>query len=566
MASSQIGFRGLIPIAVLFILGLASCQGSVQGRTVAGIVKHEDQPVPGAVVRLQTTEIHTLTGPDRRIQPPGPWPGGPREHHSLVRGLLYRRAQGCHAGSDQMEIILEKHPDSDHPDYDWLPAGSGAGEGENQGCGQCHSSAGTDLSHSLPYDQSIQDAHSRSALNPRFLSTYLGTDLDGNQSPLTRFNYAKAYGTYPLKPDLSQPYYGPGYKLDFPGSAGNCAACHAPAAAINDPYGVDPSLLSGVGAEGVTCDFCHKVWDVELDPSSGLPKDNAPGVLSFSFRRPPPGRQFFAGPFDDVAPGEDTYSPLQRESQYCAACHYGTFWDTVVYNSFGEWLASPYSDPDTGQSCQNCHMPTGEADYFALPEQGGLIRPAETISSHLMPGAADLDLLQNAVSLSAEALVEGERLIVQVSILNDQTGHHVPTDSPLRQMILLIEARDAAGQALPQLDGPVVPDWGGIGSPEGGYYGGLPGQGYAKILTEIWTQHSPSAAYWNPTRVQSDNRIPALETDTTRFSFALPCSPEDPELQVQVRLIYRRAFKELMDQKGWLTPDILMEERLLIVP
>ncbi len=162
--------------------------------------------------------------------------------------------------------------------------------------------------------------------------------------------------------------------------------------------------------------------------------------------------------------------------------------------------------------------------------------------------------------------MEGERLIVQVSILNDQTGHHVPTDSPLRQMILLIEARDAAGQALLQLEGPVVPDWGGIGSPEGGYYGGLPGQGYAKILTEIWTQHSPSAAYWNPTRVQSDNRIPALETDTTRFSFALPCSPEDPELQVQVRLIYRRAFKELMDQKGWLTPDILMEERLLIVP
>jgi hypothetical protein len=25
-------------------------------------------------------------------------------------------------------------------------------------------------------------------------------------------------------------------------------------------------------------------------------------------------------------------------------------WDTEIYNSFGEWLASPYSDTDTGQT------------------------------------------------------------------------------------------------------------------------------------------------------------------------------------------------------------------------
>ena len=31
------------------------------------------------------------------------------------------------------------------------------------------------------------DAHGRSAVNPRFLSMYNGTDVHGNQSPLTRF-------------------------------------------------------------------------------------------------------------------------------------------------------------------------------------------------------------------------------------------------------------------------------------------------------------------------------------------------------------------------------------------
>jgi hypothetical protein len=60
---------------------------------------------------------------------------------------------------------------------------------------------------------------------------------------------------------------------------------------------------------------------VKLDPETRLPLAHRPGVLSFELRRPPQGQQFFAGPFDDVAPGEDTYSPLQRESAYCAPCH-----------------------------------------------------------------------------------------------------------------------------------------------------------------------------------------------------------------------------------------------------
>ncbi len=40
---------------------------------------------------------------------------------------------------------------------------------------------------------------------------------------------------------------------------------------------------------------------------------------------------------------EDTYLPLYQQSQYCAPCHYGIFWDTTIYNSYGEWLDSPYS-------------------------------------------------------------------------------------------------------------------------------------------------------------------------------------------------------------------------------
>jgi hypothetical protein len=317
-----------------------------------------------------------------------------------------------------------------------------------------------------------------------------------------------------------------------------------------------------VGGEGVACDFCHKVWDVRLDPSTGLPQPNMPGVLSFEFRRPHEGHQFFAGPLDDVAPGDDTYTPIQQESQFCAPCHFGNFWDTPIYNSFGEWLDSPYSDAKTGKTCQDCHMPTGKNDHFARLDKGGVIRDPQTIFSHLMPGASDVELLQNSVTMNVDADIEGERLVVDVQIENDKTGHHVPTDSPLRQLILLVNATDENGQTLSLLEGETIPDWGGVGDPNLGYYASLPGKGYAKILSELWTELEPSGSYWNPTRIVSDNRIAAFESDISTYVFTMP---KTGTVDIKITLLFRRAFRELMDQKGWDIPDILMEQATLIV-
>ncbi len=474
-------------------------------------------------------------------------------------------------GAANVKIILKIHHNTDNSNYAWLPSTFHEGQGENQGCAQCHSTIGTNLTISLPVDEWLLDAHAQSAVNPRFLTMYSGTNMEGDQSPLTRYGYIRDYGSFPLRPDWTQPYYGPGYKLDFPDTAGNCAACHMPAASINSPYGTDPTTVSGMDSEGIPCDFCHKVWDVKLNPESGLPFANMPGVLSYEFRRPPDEHQFFAGPFDDVAPGEDTFTPIQRQSQYCAPCHFGLFWDTIIYNSFGEWLDSPYSDPEqaknaglsSSRSCQDCHMPHLGATYFALQDKGGVLRDPQTIFSHRMPGASDETLLQNAVTLSVDAVRSGDQISVTVTILNDKTGHHVPTDSPLRQMILLVQAEGLDGTRLTQVDGPTVPAWGGVGDPEQGYYAGLPGQGYAKILMELWTEVSPTGAYWNPTRVVSDNRIQAMESDTSSFVFT---APTYGSVSIEVGLFFRRAFIELMDQKGWNDPDILMEQAIVTIP
>jgi len=519
-----------------------------------------------AVVRAKATGYETATDETGRFQ----LTGLPADAAVFVTawspGYYINGVEGVRPGDTDVEITLLSHHDTDNSDYDWLPSMRAAGEGENQGCTECHSREGTDLSFPLPVDEWLLDAHSQSAVNQRFLTMYAGTDVEGNQSPPTHFVYSRDYGSLPLRPDPSQPYYGPGYKLDFPDTAGNCGACHTPAAAIDSPYSVDPTTVSGVAAEGIPCDFCHKVWDVRLDPASGLPQDNMPGVLSYEFRRPPEGHQFFAGPLDDVAPGEDTLTPIQRQSQWCGPCHRGIFWNTVVYDSFGEWLASPYSDPESGRTCQDCHMPPLGVTYFARPDQGGVERDSQTIFSHLMPGASSADLLQAAVSMDASATRSGDGLAVSVTLVNDQTGHHVPTDSPLRQMILLVQTQGPGGITLSQMTGPTIPEYGGLGDPDQGYYAGLPGVIYAKLLMELWTEISPTGAYWNPTQIVSDNRLAAFEKDTNTFTFDASGIPEADEITVTVSLLYRRAFKELMDQKGWDVSDIVMEYERLQVP
>ena len=165
--------------------------------------------------------------------------------------------------------------------------------------------------------------------------------------------------------------------------------------------------------------------------------------------------------------------------------------------------------------------------------------------------------------MTTTAQIEGSTVIVHVEITNDRTGHHVPTDFPGRHLILLVQARDADGNPLTQVDGHQVPEWGGVGDPGEGYYAGLPGKAFARVLEETWTQISPSAAYWNPTRVLSDSRLAAFATDTSTYAFA---APDDGEVTVEVTLLYRRAFMELMDQKAWDVPDMIMEQQELRIP
>ena len=300
-------------------------------------------------------------------------------------------------------------------------------------------------------------------------------------------NLTRHGAALPLDPN--EPYHGPGFQLDNPGRAGNCATCHTPLASTSPnnqncswsgchtsltiersrgviaPHAV-PLSLKGDAGEGINCDFCHKIGDVTIDPKTKLPPPDMPGILSMRLYRPEEGEQLFFGTLVDV-PRRDTYLPLLTESEYCAPCHYGVFGGvvgsgtvtggTVIYNSYGEWLDSPYSDPKTGKTCQQCHMPRSDANWFVYPERGGLTRDYAELHDHTMPGVTDEKLLQNSVTMKSTARREGEQIKVEVSITNDNVGHDIPTDSPIRSLILVVEALDENGNVLSLTEGPSQP-------------------------------------------------------------------------------------------------------------
>jgi len=544
---SSFSLLGFVFVITSLISFSRCMQGSIgtNKETYRGIVTYDDFPVAAAVVRIQGSDQFTLTDQEGffEIKP----------ITEKVPVVITAWKEGHYIGwsetaspDEPISISISRYDTSDNLNYDWNGNENGTG---SIGCAECHPA----------YGEWVKDAHSQSAVNPRFLSMYAGTDIQGNTSPLTQYGFNRDYGTFQLRPDPDQPYYGPGYQLDFPDSAGNCAACHVPAQAAypGKEYTSDPTTAEGIEQEGIFCNFCHKIGDVDLDSQTQLPRPNMPGVLSIQLFRPPDdGEELFLGNFDDVA-GPDSYLPLYEQSAYCAPCHFGDFWDVTVYNSYGEWLQSPYSDPEDGQTCQQCHMPAVDYEYFVYPDQGGVRRDSQEIRDHNMTGFMEETLMENAVTLSADATIVGDQLKLTVSVVNDQTGHAVPTDYPLRQVILLVEARDQTGKTLELIEGSTIPFYGGEGDPSDGYYAGLPGKVYMKVLQELWTEFYPSGAYWNPTRVLEDNRLMPFEEDKIDHTFSMA---DANDANITVRLLFRRATKELMDQKGWDVKDIPMEE------
>jgi hypothetical protein len=544
--------------------------------TVSGIVQNEDGTVADAMVQIQATDNTTKTAADGSFSLTGiqgttpivvsAWSDG----HYVGWQVLNPSAEDW-TGGDNIVISLNPLPTRDNSEYDWFVTEDGVRG--SAACGLCH----------REYPEWQADAHSQSAQNVRFMSVYTGNNAHGDPGQIVQFD---AEGK-PLPPDPDEPYYGPGFRLDNRNRAGNCATCHTPLAskAPNDQTcgwsgchmditversngEIPPNAYASSirGKEGIPCEFCHKIGEVFIDDETQIPHPDKPGILSYRLHRPRTDEdQVMFGTLIDVM-RQDSYQPLLEKSEFCAGCHYGVFGGIVgmervadgieVYSTYAEWQASPYNDLETGKSCQDCHMPISAENWFVFPEKDGLVRDYLPLHNHTMRGIQDVDFMQNAVTMETTAERMGDQINVEISITNDQTGHHIPSGVPIRSMMLVIEVVDDEGTLLDLIAGSVNPDY-------TGEYSGMPGKTFAKVLKDEWTGESPTVAFWRPITVAEDTRIPALATDTTSYSFN---APDNRDVTVNVQLIFRRSFYELMQQKGWGDADIIMEQETIQIP
>jgi len=478
--------------------------------TVCGRIFDETGPASSALVKIRTTPNEVLSDRDGNFCLFGVECG----KRVMVSGWEFGHyCTFAEAESPTTSVVLKLDPVTpvDNEEYEWIAPDPPRPGGLT--CMTCQVPA---------HQQWSANFHAMAADNIFVQTLYTGTDVYGN------------------------PNKGPGYKLDFPDTAGSCALCHAPAAALRAPWNSDMTRLDEMGRRGVFCDFCHKIYEVDLSNLGSVY-----GVNAIRLRRPFPDRWVVFGPLNDAG-RLSSYHPLYHKSEFCAPCHSCDFWGVPIYTSFPEWQASPYKE--MGIQCQDCHYrPTGDVINVA-PMTHCRERDPDNIPSHMIMGRENISLHRESAFLSIDARVEADgSLVATVGVLNAFAGHYLPTGRPIRNIILLVDAYDASGEPLEFVGDQVVPIYGGAG---GGPrdYAGRPGKMFAKILVDQMGNHP--APSWRQTMILSDTRIPPLETDLSTYEFAMPTTGSSAT--VEARLIYRRAFKGLADEKGWDMEDVLM--------
>src|SRR5687768_2559265 len=186
--------------------------------TISGVVVNAEGAVGGAIVQLHGQPAQFKTAKDGTFVISGitgttplvitAWSAG----HYIGSTTVNPSAPDW-KGSQGLIITLKSYYTTDNSLYSGF---SFEGVNGSASCGLCH----------REYKEWQADAHSQAAINPRFISMYTGSDVNGNPGQITELNQVGLA----LPPDPNKPYYGPGFQLDNPGRAGSCATCHTPLA------------------------------------------------------------------------------------------------------------------------------------------------------------------------------------------------------------------------------------------------------------------------------------------------------------------------------------------------
>lgn len=229
-----------------------------------------------------------------------------------------------------------------------------------------------------------------------------------------------------------------------------CLHCHAPTVVETGDW----DLSDKVTWEGVSCDVCHSLVDVDLSGHAPRMRLDIGDVKR--------------GPITDAASTghEVAYSPLHEKAIACAPCHEYTNADgTPIMTTFSEWRNSQAAED--GKTCQSCHMWRTEA---AVVDPRVQRASQAVVNLHEMPGGHSLHQLLKALDIEYDLERTGNNLNATVRIAN-VIGHAVPTGMPGRQIILtvrveadamdpIVDVRDFGNHFVDAAGDPVEHVWG----------------------------------------------------------------------------------------------------------
>jgi hypothetical protein len=487
------GITLLLLLSLLAGMALLTLPAS-RAALLEGSVRDDNGPIAGARVRLKGTSLTALTDAHGRFRLP----------QSITGKRVTAWKEGYFIGGSSLNssplIRLSRLPAEDNADYDWVDPAPNAAEIHN--CANCHAEIYREWSHS---------GHAHSLDGKRFRNLYEGTDWHG------------------------KPNVGWGLLTQYPDGAGVCASCHAPTA---KEY--DLRQVQGVAERGVHCDYCHKIESVAEGPI-GL----SHGRFNLRLLRPSEGQIFF-GSLDDVDRGEDAYSPLYRDSRYCASCHEGVVFGVHVYSTYSEWQASPAARQ--GRQCQDCHMkPTGRMTNLA-PGHGGIPRDPSTLANHRFFDGSQEAMLRRAVKASVRFERQADGVKARVQVWAEGVGHRLPTGFIDRHLVLIVEGQDSAGSTVLPRSGPKLP------AIAGETLAGRPGRLYARVLHDF-EGHRPVPFWLASPDPPPDTRLIPGRIDELHFDYPAALS------RLRLRVLYRRFWPEVARSKNWPDDDLLVLER-----
>jgi len=325
------------------------------------------------------------------------------------------------------------------------------------------------------------------------LSIAAGAWLQSVRAPPQTLGYATPYGDDPFAPSQVK-VAGDGFvHPDLLGNSAACAACHQEiykqwSESMHRHSATDPHVAVGIRwferengvAAGRFCAGCHNPIPLlagQIDEAVHTAEEGTPphdegvscltchttravgteplGNASLLLQTPTSPLSLFGGSWLgkmllnlDIAGHKERMMkrPLMQDPVFCAGCHQQVLPEKLTGvrldergHQFSEWLASPYSDPESPdfKTCNGCHMPLVPGKDPAATD--GMIHShrfiganhAHALSSGYEEQAKQtLEFLKNGVTvevLPAAVQSQPNHLEIEVRVTNVGVGHNFPS-------------------------------------------------------------------------------------------------------------------------------------------